>query len=92
VTTAELPGPNPTTPIYSASVVNFYNATGSLACFENENILFPFEKRPSLLQRWRCSCKFKSRRIGSTENQEKTDFPMKNDAQNQLPFPMFASF
>jgi hypothetical protein len=27
------------------------------------NILFYFEKRSSLLQRWRCSCKFK--RIGS---------------------------
>jgi hypothetical protein len=50
---------------YSASVVNFYSATGSLACFENKNILFYFEKRSSLLQRGRCSCKFKSRRIGS---------------------------
>jgi hypothetical protein len=51
--------------IYNASVVNFYNATGSLARFENKNILFCFEKRSSLLQRWRCSCKFKNRRIGS---------------------------
>jgi hypothetical protein len=58
-------GANPTTPIYNASVVNFHNATGSIARFENKNILFYFEKRPSLLQRWRCSCKFKSRRIGS---------------------------
>jgi hypothetical protein len=47
----------------SASVVNFYNAMGSPACFENKNISFYFEKRSSLLQRWRCSCKFKSRRI-----------------------------
>jgi hypothetical protein len=31
--------------IYNASVVNFYNATGSLARFENKNILFCFEKR-----------------------------------------------
>jgi hypothetical protein len=36
-----------------------YNATGSLARFENNNILFYFEKRSSLLQRQRCSCKFK---------------------------------
>jgi hypothetical protein len=33
------PGPNPTTLIYNASLVNFYNATGSLARFENKNIL-----------------------------------------------------
>jgi hypothetical protein len=32
---------------------NDYNATGSLACFENKNILFYFEKR------WRCSFKLK---------------------------------
>jgi hypothetical protein len=36
---------------------------------ENKNILFYFEKRSSLLQRWRCSCKFKSRRIGSRQAQ-----------------------
>jgi hypothetical protein len=36
-----------------------------LARFENKNILFYFEKRSSLLQRRPCSCKFKSRRIGS---------------------------
>jgi hypothetical protein len=41
------------------------NATISLACLENKNILFYFEKRSSSLQRWRCSSKFKSRRIGS---------------------------
>jgi hypothetical protein len=34
--------------IYNASVVNFYNATGSLARLENKNILFYFEKRSSL--------------------------------------------
>jgi hypothetical protein len=51
---------------YNASVVNFNSATGSLARFENKNILFYFEKRSSLLQRWRCSCKFKNRRIGSS--------------------------
>jgi hypothetical protein len=58
-------GPNPTTSVYNASVVNLYNATGSLARFENKNILFYFEKCSSLLQRWRCSCKFKNRKIGS---------------------------
>jgi hypothetical protein len=31
-------GPNPTIASYNASVVNFYNATGSLVCFENKNI------------------------------------------------------
>jgi hypothetical protein len=46
-------------PGYNASVVNFYNATGSLARFENKNIIFYFLERSSLLQRWRCSCKFK---------------------------------
>jgi hypothetical protein len=66
------PGANPTnswasltTSIYNASIVNFYNVTGSKACFENKNIIFYFEKRSSLLQRWRCRCKFKNRRIGS---------------------------
>jgi hypothetical protein len=33
---------NPTIADYNASVVNFYNATGSLARFENKNILFYF--------------------------------------------------
>jgi hypothetical protein len=32
----EWPGPNPT--------IASYNATGSLACFENQNISFYFEK------------------------------------------------
>jgi hypothetical protein len=36
---------------YNASIVNFYNTTGSLERFENKNILFLFEKRISLLQR-----------------------------------------
>jgi hypothetical protein len=55
------PGVNPTIASYNASVVNFYNATGSLALLENKNILFLFEKRCRLLQRWRCSCKLKKR-------------------------------
>jgi hypothetical protein len=37
-----LPGANPTIVTYNASVVNFYNAAGSLARFENKNILFYF--------------------------------------------------
>jgi hypothetical protein len=60
-----VPGANPTFASYNASVVNFYNATGTLARFENKNIIFYILKRSSLLQRWRCSCKSKSRRIGS---------------------------
>jgi hypothetical protein len=57
-------GANPTIASYNASVVYFYNAAGSLSCFENKNIFLHWKKRTSLLQRWRCSCKFKSR-IGS---------------------------
>jgi hypothetical protein len=53
---------------FNASVVIFYNATGSPARFENKNILFYSGKRSSLLQRWRCSCKFKSRRLASGYN------------------------
>jgi hypothetical protein len=58
-------GPNPKTSIYNASVVIFYSATGSLARFENKNISSYLKKRSSLLQRWRCTCKFKKRRIGT---------------------------
>jgi hypothetical protein len=36
------PGANPTIANYNASVVNFYNATGIRARFENKNILFYF--------------------------------------------------
>jgi hypothetical protein len=43
------PGVKSTIVIYNASVVNFYNATGSLARFKNKNILFYFVKRSSLL-------------------------------------------
>jgi hypothetical protein len=43
------PGANPTIVSYNVSVVNFYNATGSLARLENKNISFYFEKRSSLL-------------------------------------------
>jgi hypothetical protein len=60
-----LPGANPTIMSYNTSVVFFYNATGSQGHFENKHIFFPFQKRSSLLQRWRCSFKLKNRRIGS---------------------------
>jgi hypothetical protein len=67
-----------------ANAVNFYNSAGSLARFENKNIFFFYEKRSSLLQRWRCSCKFKSRRIGSSslqrfENKNIFFYFLKND-------------
>jgi hypothetical protein len=44
-------GANPTIASYNASVVNFYNATGSLERFENKNILFNFEKHCSILHK-----------------------------------------
>jgi hypothetical protein len=50
---------------YDASVVKIYSATNSMARFKNKNNFSPKWKRSSLLQRWLCSCKFKSRRIGS---------------------------
>jgi hypothetical protein len=37
-----IPGANPTIVSYNTSVVNFYNATGSLARIENKNIIFYF--------------------------------------------------
>jgi hypothetical protein len=37
----------------------------SLVRFENKNIFSGFEKRSILLQRRRCGCKFRSRRIES---------------------------
>jgi hypothetical protein len=51
--------------IYNASVVKNYITTDSLARFESEKKIFYFEKRSSLHQRWRCSCKIKNNRIGS---------------------------
>jgi hypothetical protein len=51
--------------IYNASIVKIYNATSSLVRFKNKTSFFYFKKRSSLLQLWRCSCKFKIRRIGS---------------------------
>jgi hypothetical protein len=51
--------------LWSKSYDRDLQSTGSLDRFENKNISFYFEKRSSLLQHWRCSCKLKSRRIGS---------------------------
>jgi hypothetical protein len=39
---AHNPRANPTIASYTASVVNFYNATGSLTRFENKNFIFYF--------------------------------------------------
>jgi hypothetical protein len=52
---------------HNGSAVKIYNATSSLMRFDNKNVFFYFEKRSSLVQHWRCSCscKFRSRRIGS---------------------------
>jgi hypothetical protein len=60
------PGANPTivsynasaVKVYNASAVKVYNATSSLVRFKVKNIFFYSEKRSSLLQRWRCICKF----------------------------------
>jgi hypothetical protein len=50
---------------YNASAVKVYNATGSLVRFENKKVFSSTLKNAlALLQRWRCSCEFKSRRIG----------------------------
>jgi hypothetical protein len=44
---------NPTIVSYNASAAKIYNTTSSLVRFENKSIFFYFEKRSSLLQRWR---------------------------------------
>jgi hypothetical protein len=43
---SSIPGPNPTSSIYNASVVNFYNATGSLA--RSESLFFYFTLKNAL--------------------------------------------
>jgi hypothetical protein len=47
------PGANPTFASYNASAVKNYNATSSLVRFFKNNLLFSFEKRSSLIHRWR---------------------------------------
>jgi hypothetical protein len=60
-----IPEANPTIVNYNAIVVKIYNATSSLVLFENKIIFFYFEKSALAyyVQRGRCSCKFRSRRI-----------------------------
>jgi hypothetical protein len=66
------------------------NAKSSLVRFEMKNIFSCFEKGSSPLQRWRCSCKFPSRRIGSSINTEpnktQPEWLPKNrkDAKNEI--------
>jgi hypothetical protein len=56
-------GCNPTTVSYNARVVKIYYAKSSLVHSENKNIFSTLKKCSSLLQLWRCGCKFNSRRI-----------------------------
>jgi hypothetical protein len=59
------PRANLTITSYNASVVKIYNATNSIVYFRDKKYFSLVLKWSSLLQRWRCSCKFGSRRIGS---------------------------
>jgi ATP-dependent DNA ligase len=61
------PGANPTIASYiQRQRCNFFT-TPRVAWRDLRTKIFSYieKKRSSLLQRWRCSCKFKSRRIGS---------------------------
>jgi hypothetical protein len=58
-------GANPTIVSYSGSDVKIHNATASLCVLKPKIFSSTLEKPSSQLQRWRFSCKFKSRRIGS---------------------------
>jgi hypothetical protein len=55
------PGVNPTTASYNVNAANI--STSSLVRFEDKSILFYYEKRSCLLQRW--GCKFSSCKICS---------------------------
>jgi hypothetical protein len=52
---------------FNASTVKIYNATSSLVRFTNKKVYSSIIKNALAyhLQRWRCSCKIRSRRIGS---------------------------
>jgi hypothetical protein len=53
-------GANPTIVSYNASDAKIYNAMSSLVHYDNKKIVSStLKKRFSLLQRWRCSCKFR---------------------------------
>jgi hypothetical protein len=62
------PGANPTIVACNASAVKNYNATSSLLRFENKIFSSALKKRSSLLKCWRCSCKFRNRRISCWKN------------------------
>jgi hypothetical protein len=55
---------SPTIVSCNASAVKIYNAASSPARFVNKNVCFYFVKRSSLIQRCRCSCKFRNRLEG----------------------------
>jgi hypothetical protein len=59
------PGAHPTTSIYNDSIVNFYNATGSLARFKNYFFLLLKTLSPTMYNTGVVAVKYKSRRIGS---------------------------
>jgi hypothetical protein len=67
-------GANPSIASYNASVVKMSNVTSTypmyLVRFKKKNSFFTMKERSTLLQRQRCSCKFKSRSIGP-RNQSK---------------------
>jgi hypothetical protein len=58
-------GANPTIVVCNASVVKIYNSTSSQVRFGTKLFSSILKKRSSLAQRWYCSCKFRSRSIGS---------------------------
>jgi hypothetical protein len=49
-------GAIPTIASYNASVVKIYSIMSTLVRFERQTFYSTFYKRPSLQQRWRCSC------------------------------------
>jgi hypothetical protein len=65
----KIAGANPTIVRYNASAEKIYSPTSSLVRFENK--IFSSALKNALayyIQRWRCSCKFRSRRTGSRMN------------------------
>jgi hypothetical protein len=61
-----MPGPNPTIVSYNASDAKKLQPTSSLVRLKTKMFSLLWWKRSNLLlQRWRCSCNFRRRRIGS---------------------------
>jgi hypothetical protein len=56
-------GVNPTIVSYNAGAVKAYNT--SLVSFKQKKFLLAQNTPTKVQQRWRCSCKFKSRKVGS---------------------------